>query len=504
MIPSFLGLVRYRLVFGVLYAFLTFTFLRKLSGGSPGHGWLPTQPSTLFSRTGNQAVLTDSSGYTGQDPPSIAAHSFTDTFQYFVNHPLPPSAFGELGERTQILRHGIEANDTLQGQLSLEETINLSSAIDNVALSMFPFLRNPSQPHLSSISGLRQRVKPGTKAILIPTGKSTFRYACHLISNLRETLGSKLPIEIFYAGDEDLPEDYRDYLTSLGRDIITVDITQVVDDASLDLRNGAWAIKAFSVIASQSEQVMVIDADAVFLQQPETIFDQHTGYKDTGALLFHDRLLWKSLFKERHNWWRNQMKHGSPSKALSKSRVYNEGWAEECDSGVVVLDKRRLSILLGSLHIAWQNMKKVREEWTYKIQYGDKESWWFGLELAGAEYTFEEHYGGVIGHARGNGTDKVCGFTIAHPDEKGELLWFNGSLLKSKLANATDFDVPEYWMLDGTWQKNSKAQLSCMSNGTVHAISTKEREIVAKSVERAQDHDRRIANFTLLSDELRM
>ena len=124
----------------------------------------------------------------------------------------------------------------------------------------------------------------------------------------------------------------------------------------------------------------------VFLQAPEAILDHHSGYRRTGALLFHDRLLWQGTFKERHEWWEKQLEHQTPSQALSKSLVYNEGYAEECDAGLVVLDKSKVHLLLGFLHACWQNTKLVREAWTYKMGYGDKETWWFGLELSGAEY----------------------------------------------------------------------------------------------------------------------
>ena len=122
----------------------------------------------------------------------------------------------------------------------------------------------------------------------------------------------------------------------------------------------------------------------LFLQAPEAILDHHSGYRRTGALLFHDRLLWQGAFKERHEWW--ELEHQTPSQALCKSLVYNKVHAEECDAGLVVLDKNKVHLLLGFLHACWQNTKLVREAWTYKMGYGDKETWWFGLELSGAEY----------------------------------------------------------------------------------------------------------------------
>ncbi len=157
-------------------------------------------------------------------------------------------------------------------------------------------------------------------------------------------------------------------------DIELVDILHVFDDTTLQLANGGWAVKAFAALASKYEQVILLDAVAVFVQPPEVVFAQR-DYKETGALLYHDRLLWQHGFKDRHDLWKKQMEHKDPSPALLKSLVWMEDYAEEADSGLVALNKGRLTVLTGLLHICWQNTFDVRDQITYKITYGDKESW---------------------------------------------------------------------------------------------------------------------------------
>jgi alpha 1,3-mannosyltransferase len=66
------------------------------------------------------------------------------------------------------------------------------------------------------------------------------------------------------------------------------------------------------------------------------------------------------------------------------------------DSAVVVWNKGKLPVFTGLLHICWQKTQVVREDITCKMMYGDRESWWFGLELCGVP-TFEKHYGAAIG-----------------------------------------------------------------------------------------------------------
>jgi alpha 1,3-mannosyltransferase len=172
-----------------------------------------------------------------------------------------------------------------------------------------------------------------------------------------------LPIQVAYAGDEDLSLSNRQTLAGLVEDIEFLDVLSVLDNRSMQL-DRSWAIKPFAVLASKYEQVILLDADVVFLQPPESLLS-HTGYQETGTLFFHDRLLWQHAFSERHKWWKEQMKDQKPSAALSTSLVRTQDYAEEADSGVVVMDKSRLPIFTGLLHICWQNTKAVREEATY-------------------------------------------------------------------------------------------------------------------------------------------
>jgi Mannosyltransferase putative len=93
-----------------------------------------------------------------------------------------------------------------------------------------------------------------------------------------------------------------------------------------------------------------------------------------------------------------------------------------------------------------------REAFTYRQGHGDKESWWFGFELAATPYTMEGHYGAIVDHSQNTASRKrtrVCSFTIGHVNHNNKLLWYNGSLLKNKEIDPNDFEVPTEWMIDG-------------------------------------------------------
>ncbi len=215
-----------------------------------------------------------------------------------AQNPLPSSAFEKLGAETAQLVNLTKQASSMSTVLRPGEHHDLTKQINKAILTLYPFIRDPSHPHDSTpFTTLRQTFVPGSRGIVIPVGVGQVRYAAHLIGNLRHILGSQLPIQIVYAGEEDLPAKYRDVLVSLGTNIETMDILQVFDDTTLRLRESGWAIKPFAVLATKFEQVILMDADAVFMQKPEVILDEHSGYLSTGALFFHDRLLWQNVFK---------------------------------------------------------------------------------------------------------------------------------------------------------------------------------------------------------------
>lgn len=438
--------------------------------------------------------------------------------QYFLDYPLQPpykNVFGELGQRAQLLRTWI---DEVEGQAQVDDNDtkhqDVAELVSQAAVSLFPYLKpiaeGKTPPPLANIRsrlGLPYDDDDITKApagIVIPTGEKTLRFACHLIASLTRVHKTKLPIQVVYAGDQDLTASGRKALqdASSGTEIEMLDILTIFDDATLKLETGGWAIKPFAALASRFEQVILLDADAVFLQDPSQLLLQDR-YREAGVLLFHDRLLWKGGFPDRHNWWHEQIKH--PSTEANKSLVWTERYSEEGDSGVVVVDKTRLDVLIGLLHIGWQNSHDVREEVTYKITYGDKETYWIGFEATGSKYSFSPHYGGIVGwlrpptkkqeeksESKRNDDEqvRVCSFVIAHVDQKDRLLWYNGGLLKNKAINQTEFEVPTHWMIDQTWHKGgSKKDMSCMAGDRASEMSGQEKDVLEKSINVAMDVD---------------
>ncbi|KAI4164851.1 MAG: hypothetical protein LQ342_001484 [Letrouitia transgressa] len=443
-------------------------------------------------------------------PPAAAASaeieqllsSISKTTSYFVNDPLPPSHFNKMGERLQILGSWIEAREALSRTLTTGQKEKLVDQIERTTISLLPFVRNPSLPkETRPFDNLRRSFKKGSRGIVIASNKKSFRFACHAIHNIRNVLKSDLPIEVVHGGENDLPPSYRKFVVGLGTNITTVEAKKIVDDKHLELEKSLPAVKPFAALVSSFEQVILVDAESVFLQKPEAILDAHTGYKSTGALFFHDHLYGKGDKKERHAWWRKCLSYYDPSSTLSRCRAFNQGFAEEADSGLVIIDKSRLSTLLGLLHACWQSMRRVRAEWTYVMNDGDKDIWWFGFELTRTKFTWENHYAGVVGWADQDAEHinhtKVVGSTTAHTDESDKLLWYSGTLLVNKAVNATLYEAPTHWMVDGDWQGPVEGgQASIVGNDAID-LTPDEQKVLRESIEGAEQLNVRLQKFTL-------
>ncbi|MBE3048411.1 hypothetical protein IMZ48_39085, partial [Candidatus Bathyarchaeota archaeon] len=382
------------------------------------------------------------------EPPIELVESMAAYFERYPPHGPLKDQFGERGQRAVQLKAWISFAARLEGAVKGRVEV----AIELVGASVFPFLADPPDSTTNPLRTLRERSVPDTRGVVIPTGTGNLRQACHLIASLLHTHSTSLPIEIAYAGDEDLDEESRDVISEMfpGGRLNFVDVLSVFNDTTLQLEGAGWAIKPFALLASSFSEVILADADTVFVQPPEVLFSQE-AYVDKGAYLFHDRLTDKGRHEDQIRWWKEQVAH--PSAEVQKSLAWNEDWAEEGDSGVVVVDKSRLGTWMGMMHTAWQNSKDVREEVTHEIMYGDKESWWLGMELTEGEYEFERYYGGVAGwlgdkegvideeHA-GNGTVGVCSYVTAHLDDEDRLLWYNGGLLKNKDRDQETNELP--------------------------------------------------------------
>ena len=252
------------------------------------------------------------------------------------------------------------------------------------------------------------------KGIVICAGSSNLILALHLIRSLRNVLNSTLPIQVAYAGDEDLSFHDRRVFTDQGPDIETLDLLHYFDNGMSGLVGGSWAMKPFAMLASRFKKTIVVDADAIFLRAPDNIFEEAPGLLETGTLFWYDRAYIQGNDRGRHAWVRSIMEGREPSPMLNESLFWTANAYHGMDSAVVCMDKGRSNVFMSLLFACWMNTRKVREQVTYKHVHGqcpssfspwqklknntgDKETFWLASELSSSNYSFVPTFASSIG-----------------------------------------------------------------------------------------------------------
>jgi hypothetical protein len=316
------------------------------------------------------------------------------------------------------------------------ETIEL---LDDLDSKIFPWLK----PLATSTIQLRKSFKGS--GIVICVGNHHTKMAVATIKMIRQVYNSLLPVEVFYTGENDLSPSNRAKFEAIPF-TKTIDIVKLLDNSILNLKG--WAIKPFAILASSFEKTMLIDADVVFLQSPQTLFDSQL-FMDKGALFYHDRSLYKSSEETRK--WFYELMPKPPSAYSQTLRIFQGKTGHEQESGVVLINKRET--LVGLLATCTLNVGPIRDQ-SYKKVYGDKETFWLGYEIVQASYIFSPFFPGAAGVSEisESGLNLICAIQLMHVDEDLMPVWVNGGIAVSKVEkNSTLAPLEEYIIEPGKW-----------------------------------------------------
>lgn len=282
------------------------------------------------------------------------------------------------------------------------------------------------------------------KGVVMSLGSKYVRLAVHAIKIFR-TLGCNLPFEIFYNGEEDLDHKSIDYLKTM-KDVAVKDINNYFDVAELKLHG--WDLKPFAMLASSFAEVLLIDADAVFVQNPLVLYDD-PGYISSGSLFFYDRTM-GGYTTANVTQWMNSFLPQPLSPKLRNSRLYTQVTNYEQESGVVLINKQKR--FMGMLAACRMNCPAEKEE-LHKYTHGDKESFFLGFEMAQESYYFVPTLSGSIGRikkSKEKKNQKLCG-KLAHFDRHRRLLWFNDGIVADKGATKSEPTRYEHYGIEGSW-----------------------------------------------------
>ncbi|KAG0249132.1 hypothetical protein BG011_009562 [Mortierella polycephala] len=432
---------------------------------------------------------------------------------------LKPNFFSTLTKRLRVYRALWEhvkghydqlAQDGKQDEFYLAPPAEIAPAIDflqKLEQETFPWFLDQYKTSYD----LHRNFRDGGRGIVMCVGEYHTKYARTALKTLREVVKSTLPIEIYYRGEGDLSPANRAWFETF-ENVKTIDITTKIDDKILNL--GGWAIKPFALLVSRFSEAILMDSDAYFLEDPAVMFEDQ-GYKEVGTVYFYDRTLFPGAGGDKKIWMESFLP--SMSNHPAKTRWFLSKGDHEMESGVVVFDKSRN--FMGLLAICKINDYHEREQVTYKHTWGDKESFWIGLEMIQVRYSFVRYLGGVIGnvgdaipykdmllpkeeidqynkgevplvatnpihtktgvqtHRDRPRMDRVCGNQL-HFDYRGRPLWWNSGVVRDKFTRGSPYLKYTAYMKDedGTWDFQS----SCLvqrNPGAIMEVEWEQRQV---------------------------
>ena len=146
------------------------------------------------------------------------------------------------------------------------------------------------------------------------------------------------------------------------------------------------------------------------------------------------------------------------------------------------------------------NTKAVRENFSYKMFHGDKETFWLAMELSGAPYAFESRYVGSIGVVNSEQDldlkveeAVLCGKHILHLDPTGRVpFWINGGIYVDKTNPGSGYaNFTHYWAGVGGGRESkpqwwwTTGNVACLREKGIETLSKEMVRIVTRIHEEA-------------------
>ncbi|CAL1197877.1 unnamed protein product [Candida parapsilosis] len=226
--------------------------------------------------------------------------------------------------------------------------------------------------------------------------------------HLLRALNNKLPIQIVYfdnlsddtkrrivtAAREDfshLPQSYykiahlfpSDYLDPKSKGLPKQEIwfvnTASVINERYKMKFGGFANKLLATFFNSFNEMMIIDADTVMMQNPQEYFKLQ-GYKDTGTFFFRDRAVIQNralsdgeFFKKVSQSTVDSLMFDVPLLTdYTLRRDYFRGLLHTMESGMVLINRQlHFNSILMIVHMNFMHPLK-------RLSYGDKELYWLG------------------------------------------------------------------------------------------------------------------------------
>lgn len=200
------------------------------------------------------------------------------------------------------------------------------------------------------------------KVITLAGGR---RYGCNAYASIRllRYLGCKLPIEWYYLNEVEMPHNWIKAVEAIS------DVTCInCNCGGVDNRKerGGWQAKIKSILKSNADEILFMDADNFVRRDPTYLFDSDL-YKEHGAVLWPDI----------SNWEKSRLE------GIKKYFGIYPQHKTQTESGQMLFDKNRC--LRALEQTAQYNLDSNH---AYKIVYGDKDTFYFGFLATNTPFNF--------------------------------------------------------------------------------------------------------------------
>ena len=198
----------------------------------------------------------------------------------------------------------------------------------------------------------------GRGIVIVAGGARYFTNAWVCLSMLRRW-HCRLPVELWHLGPHEMDGRMKELVARF--DVTCVDGLAVRERHPARILNG-WELKAYAILHSRFQEVLLLDADNMPLRDPEYLFEV-PQYLRTGAIFWPDR---GRLGRDRAIW------------KLCGVPFHDE---PEFETGQIVVEKARC---MAALRLAmWYN---EHSDFFYQHIHGDKETFHLAWRKLGADY----------------------------------------------------------------------------------------------------------------------
>ena len=203
----------------------------------------------------------------------------------------------------------------------------------------------------------------GRGIVICAGGARMFTNAWVCLQRLRRA-GCKLPVQLWYFGKQEMDATMKELVRPLGATCVDATAPDVLWSAKV---GGGWSLKPFAILNCPFEEVLLLDADNVPVQNPEFLFDSEP-FKEYGAVLWPDI---GRLAPEANAW-----------------KLFDTPYRDEpeVESGQVLVNKRKCWRPL--VLTMWYN---ENASLFYKHVHGDKETFHLAFRRLGMTYAMPEH-----------------------------------------------------------------------------------------------------------------